>query len=216
MGERRDLRDLLRDTDFEQRRIIDDLSSYREEEHEKEIGRDIKRGGLSDFFRNLFVGAFLVAIVIGSFWVSFLVGKRVLVPPIKNIPTIEFPRPKAVTSIQVEKAKITETAEKAKETIREMVSNVTPKAQEETVAVKSAASPYQAKKYYKVIVGSLSSSASAQDLGKKLAAKNFPYYIKKVSGMWRIQAGAFDTQSQAQALVARLKAKGFGSEIVIE
>lgn len=231
MGERRDLRDLLRDTDFEQRRIIDDLSSYREDEQpDKDITRDIKRGGVSDFFKNLFVGLFLVAIVIGSFWISFLVGKRVLVPPVKNIPSMELPRP--ITRLQASNAEAVRSFEGMKESFRDQVSNVTSKFKgaapaKETVAkpatvTSPAPAPVPVKKdqvkifHYKVVGGIFASQNDAQILARKLTNAGFPQYVKKVSGMWHVQVGAFETKSQALSLISRLKAKGFSPRIVYE
>ncbi|MFC1559741.1 SPOR domain-containing protein [Candidatus Margulisiibacteriota bacterium] len=215
MGERRDLRDLLRDTDFEQRRIIDDLSSYRDDQDEKDLSKEIKRGGASDFFKNLFVGLFLVAIVIGSFWISFLVGKRVLVPPIKNIPTVEFPKPKAVTPLQVKTAEKVAPVQAAPAVVNEPDKTVAT-APKVTTTTQSDPAIYAAKKYYKVIAGTFASSGDAQVMARRLAKTGFPYYIKKMSGMWRVQVGALEARNQAQTLVARLKAKGFSSEIVYE
>jgi cell division protein FtsN len=109
MGERKDLRDLLRDTDFTQKRIIDDLAgSDMDAAPEREVSRELRRNndGGGDFMKNIFVGLLLVGIVVGSFWVSFLIGKKVLVPPVKTIPTIEtqMPSPKPITTSQLDNA----------------------------------------------------------------------------------------------------------------
>jgi len=78
MGERRDLRDLLKDTDFTQKRIIDDLANSDTETDypERGVAGDIRKSEGGDFIKNIFVGLLLVGIVVGSFWISFLIGKK--------------------------------------------------------------------------------------------------------------------------------------------
>ena len=105
MGERKDLRDLLRDADFTQKRIIDDLAnSSSEPVEERDVAREIKRSEGGDFIKNFFVGLLLIGIVVGSFWVSFLIGKKILVPPVKNLPSLEVPVPRAISKTDMEQA----------------------------------------------------------------------------------------------------------------
>jgi N-acetylmuramoyl-L-alanine amidase len=237
MGERRDLRDLLKDTDFTQKRIIDDLANSDTEADYPERGMagDIKKSEGGDFIKSIFVGLLLVGIVVGSFWISFLIGKKVLVPPIKNLPTFEIPAPKAISRFDIEKA----TPVKEEPVIQEReIKGIEVKAKlpkpvsvkkiqtaAKPVAVKTASKPAAIKtpvaqskgvKYYKVIVGTFKAADEANALMKSLKEKGFQSYIKKLSGLYRVQAGAFDAKDKANPLVFKLKGKGFTPAIIIE
>jgi ribosomal protein L17 len=237
MGERRDLRDLLKDTDFTQKRIIDDLANSDNETDYPERGMagDIKKSEGGDFIKNIFVGLLLVGIVVGSFWISFLIGKKVLVPPIKNLPTFEIPAPKAISRSDIEKATpvkgesvIQEREIKATEVKAKLPKPITVtkiQTAAKPVAVKTASKPAAIKtpvaqskgiKYYKVIVGTFKTASEANALVKSLKEKGSQSYVKKLSGLYRVQAGAFDTKDKANPLVVKLKGKGFTPAIIIE
>lgn len=236
MGERKDLRDLLRDADFTQKRIIDDLASSGSETgfEERGVAPDIRKSEGGDFIKNIFVGLLLVGIVVGSFWISFLIGKKVLVPPVKNLQTVEMPAPKAISPIDIETAApATEEMEiKEREITPAPVVEyknkpslaVKPKPKPRPVAVLTnpapAVKPVIAKtkgmKFYKVIVGTYQTVDEANNLTQKLRENGFLYYVKQISGSFRVQAGAFDAMEKAQPLVEKLKAKGFTPTIIIE
>ena len=48
-----------------------------------------KRGGFLGFIKSLLLFVLLIGIIVSSFWVSFLLGKRILVP-VKQIPERKF------------------------------------------------------------------------------------------------------------------------------
>jgi len=225
MGERRDLRDLLKDTDFTQKRIIDDLANSDTEADypERGVAGDIKKSEGGDFIKNIFVGLLLVGIVVGSFWISFLIGKKVLVPPIKNLPTFEIPAPKAISKADIEKATPVKEEPIIKE--REIKGTEVKAKLPKPIAVKSASKPAAIKtpvaqskgiKYYKVIVATFKTANEANAFVKSLKEKGFQSYVKKLSGLYRVQAGAFDTKDKANPLVVKLKGKGFTPAIIIE
>jgi len=237
MGERRDLRDLLKDTDFTQKRIIDDLANSDTETDypERGVAGDIKKSEGGDFIKNIFVGLLLVGIVVGSFWISFLIGKKVLVPPIKNLPTFEMPTLKAISKADIEKATpvneepiIKEREIKWTEVKAQLPKPITVtkiKTAAKPVAVKTVSKPAAIKtpvaqskgiKYYKVIVGTFKTANEANALVRSLKEKGFQSYVKKLSGLYRVQTGAFDTKEKANPLVVKLKGKGFTPAIIIE
>ena len=236
MGERRDLKDLLKDTDFTQKRIIDDLAGPDSgaDYSERGLAGDIRRSEGGDFIKNIFIGILLVGIVVGSFWISFLVGKKVLVPPVKNLPTFEFPTPKAISKTEIEKATpvkeepvITEKEIKAVETKANLPKPVAPAkvaaakktytAKSTKAVVKTPGAKTKGVKYHnKVIVGSFKTVAEANVLAKSLKEKGFQSYVKALSGIYRVQAGAFDSQEKANPLVVKLKNKGFTPTVIIE
>lgn len=233
MGERKDLRDLLRDTDFAQKRIIDDLASSSSETMPPERGMagDIRRSEGGDFIKNIFLGLLLVGIVVGAFLISFFLGFIYFRAPVKNLPSIEIPLPKAVTQSEIEKAvpapkelapepEIKEreiTAVEKTARLPKPVSPVklaTPKKIPVklplTVKLKTSA------KMYKVIVGTFDTAAAANALATELKSKGFQSYSKKVGSAYRVQAGAFDTNSKTVPLVVKLKAAGYNPTIIVE
>ena len=225
MGERRDLRDLLKDTDFTQKRIIDDLANSDTETDypERGVAGDIRKSEGGDFIKNIFVGLLLVGIVVGSFWVSFLIGKKVLVPPIKNLPTFEIPAPKAISRSDIEKATpvneepvIQEREIKGTEVKAKLPKPIAVKSASKPAAIKTPVAQSKGIKYYKVIVGTFKAADEANALVKSLKGKGFQSYVKKLSGLYRVQAGAFDTKDKANPLVVKLKGKGFTPAIIIE
>jgi hypothetical protein len=242
MGERRDLRDLLKDTDFTQKRIIDDLagSDTASDYPERGFAGDMKRSEGGDFIKNIFIGFLLVGIVVGSFWISFLVGKKVLVPPVKTLPTFEFPVPKAISKLEIERAapakeepEIKEREIKAVETKASLpkpvtaakmsaAKNIISSKKTGTVApaVKTSIKTPVAKttgiKYFKVIVGTYRTAAEANGMVISLKGKGFQSYAKAMSGLYRVQAGAFDKKEKSSPLMAKLTSQGFTPTLIIE
>ncbi|MFH1710047.1 MAG: SPOR domain-containing protein [bacterium] len=241
MGERRDLRELLKDTDFTQKRIIDDLANSDPEAYSpgRGVAGDIRRSEGRDFIKNIFVGFLLVGIVVGSFWISFLVGKRVLVPPVRNLPTLETAPLKAISKLDIERAVpvkeepvIKEREIKAVEvkaklpppvavkkimTAKKIGAARTPvKTAVVKPAVKAPAEKTVSAKYYKVIAGTYKTAAEVNKVIKSLKEKGFRSYVKKISGLYRVQVGAFDESDKADPLVVQLKEKGFTPTIIIE
>jgi hypothetical protein len=223
MGERKDLRDLLRDTDFTQKRIIDDLANSGSEAgyEEREVIKDIRRSEGGDFIKNFFVGLLLIAIVVGSFWVSFFIGKKILVPPVKYLPTTEVIMPKTVSPIEVEKAAPAREEEPALPEKEIKAIEVKAQLPKPITAAKPVATPPAVKKpavmkFYKVIVANVKTAEEAYNITTSLRQNGFQSYVKVLAGSLRIQAGAFDTKDKAVPLVAKLKAKGFSPTIIVE
>jgi hypothetical protein len=246
MGERKDLRDLLKDKDFTQKRIIDDLASSDAEADypRRGVSGDIRRSDGGDFIKNFFVGILLVVIVVGSFWASFLIGKKVLVPPIKNFPSLETPAPKALSNLDMEKASplSEEPAVNEKEIKEVQVKAAIPKpvplkkvlaakrvrsaesgkiAAGKTVAkvpaaVKAPVARTKGGKFYKVIVGTFKTVDEAHTFVRSLKEKGFIAYVKALSGLYRVQTGAFDSREKANPLVAKLESKGIIPSVIFE
>ena len=191
--------------------IIDDLTSY---DDEIGVAKDIKRGSSSDFgwLKNIFVALLLVGIVVGSFWISFLIGKRVLTPvkPLKSEKVIPIEERVMVIEEEV--------AEEKPIVMPEPKPEPKPAPESEPAPLVSPKPPEpQVSKYYKVHVGSFDNSSSANSYGSRLKSSGFPTYVKKLdSGIWTVQTGAFKLRSQAETLVSKLRAKGFESNIVYE
>lgn len=165
--------------------------------------------------KNLFIFLALLAIVVGSFWLSFQLGKKILVPVRK--PRIEVPIPEPPPSLK--------TLEKLQQAITKEVEEKTVKVQKERVflpplkEVKKKTeiqSVCPGKKYYKVQAGWLKSKDRAIGLSEKLKSKGFEVFVKKIYGGWRVQVGAFKSKAKAEDLQKKLKREGFDAVIVYE
>ncbi len=194
--------------------IIDELNSF---DDEIGVAKDLGRRRSSDFgwLKNIFVAFLLVGIVVGSFWISFLIGKRVLTPvkPLKS---------EKVVPIEEDVLIFSEETEPPAPVVEKPAPKPEPKPEPKEVAEPSPITqPKTAStipiKYYKVHVGSFASRAQASSYAEKLKSAGYPTYVKEVgSSAWTVQVGAFNLRSQAESLVGSLKTKGFGSSIVYE
>lgn len=190
----------------EKRIVIDDLAQYEEEEIGVGKGiRERKKKNPKDFgwLKNLFVALLLVGIVVGSFWISYLIGKKMLVP-VKPLPKRVIPTP----SITPE------------EVLKEVTTPPPPKievAKEETKAPSPKPAVTEKLHYYKVQAGVFKTKTEALSLAKKLDSSGFPTFVRKLeNGMWRVQVGAFKTRNRAEILQGQLKTKGYSSTIIYE
>ena len=166
------------------------------------------------FMKNLLVMALLVGVIAGSFWVSYLLGKRLLVP-VKNLPerNIEVVMPE--TSPQVAALQEFQKVEKPAPAKVEIAKTQVKK----KVAAKPRKKKYVPPKrqnYYKVQAGLYSDKGTAIDIAKKLNESGFHTYLNQVSAGWRVQAGAFLKKAQALGLQRSLNTKGFSSTVVYE
>lgn len=149
----------------------------------------------------------LVAVVAASFWISFQLGKRILLP-VKKFPErkIEVAISEPPPSIQaLQKALSAEVEKPPVETPEAKKSKPAP--------VRRIAA---ARHYYKVQAGLYVDKVRAQALAEQVKAGGFDIYLKKVSTGWRVQVGAFRTRNEAEALQSQLSGKGFKSTILYE
>jgi hypothetical protein len=172
-----------------------------------------KGGGFLSFLKHLVVFVLLVGVIVASFWVSFSLGKRLLVP-VKKMPgrqiEVAIPEPPASVAALQEFEEII--LEEKEEEVQPEPSKPQPAKPE---VVKKRASPPDTK-YYKVQAGVFGSKTNASDLAKKLRASGIDTFIRKVSQGWRVQAGAYMSKKWALNQQHKLKAKGFESRIIYE
>lgn len=167
--------------------------------------------------KKLAVFAALVLIVAASFWISFQLGKRILVP-VRELPEprIEVAIPEAPPSIkglqETEKISLPEVVRKEE---KAKVEEKAPLAIKLPVH-KVAASRPAGKHYYKVQAGLYVDKGKAEELAEQVEAQGFEIYLKKVSDGWRVQVGAFRSKDEAEALQEALNEKGLKSQIVYE
>lgn len=145
------------------------------------------------WLKNILLIIVLIGIVIASFWVSFLIGQKLLTPT-KKLPTkylIPEEPPLIPPSITLE----VETAGK-----KQVISR--PRT-EEKVKEKVRGGPWV------VQVGAFSKLANAAALVKQLKAKGFTARRVKVGLWWRVYAGGFATAAEAKIYKSRLLSAGF-------
>ncbi|MDD5382569.1 MAG: SPOR domain-containing protein, partial [Candidatus Margulisbacteria bacterium] len=152
--------------------------------------------------KNLLIFLLLVVVIIASFWVSFQLGKKILVPVKKPEAKIEVAIPEPPPSIAgLQKAGLL-----SKEA--EQVAKPT--------AEKRVCAPAAVGKYYKVQAGFFVVKTNANNMVSKLKSQGFDAFIVKLGRGWRVQAGAFKSKKYALERQRALKAKGFDSALVCE
>lgn len=167
-----------------------------------------RKSGFLGFIKNFLLFILLIGIIVSSFWVSFLLGKRILVP-VKKMPKQRFEvavpesRPSPAALQRLEEVMIDE--------VKKDASPVAVAEAEPKKVIKPGA-----EHYYKVQAGVYSNMSNAEEFAKKLQTRGFATYIKKVSKGWRVQVGAFYKKAHALHLQNSLSAKGFESTIIYE
>jgi cell division septation protein DedD len=174
-----------------------------------------RMNGFLGFVKNFILFLLLMGVVVASFWVSFLLGRRILVP-VKKIPErkidIVIPEPPpSVAALQNLEEVMGAELEKA-EAPRLTIAEAKPKLVAEPKVIKSQSGIH----YYKVVAGLYADKDRATALVQDLNANGFGTYLKEMNAGWRVQVGAFKDKVRAQHLLQSLKIKGFDSKIVYE
>lgn len=164
-----------------------------------------RKSGFAGLIKNLLLFLLLAGVIVASFWISFHLGKRILVP-VKKIPEhkIEVAIPEPPPSIA------------AMQSLEEVSPPAVEKPEPKPEPEPELEPKVETKHYYKVQAGVFSQKNNAVEFAKKLRASGFETYIKKVCKGWRVQVGAFSKKARAQHLQNTLKAKGFKSIVIYE
>ncbi|MBN3032639.1 MAG: SPOR domain-containing protein [Candidatus Saganbacteria bacterium] len=189
---------------------------------ESDLGRQVgarRESRLIAFSKNVLIFCLLVGVVVASFWVSFQLGKKILLPtrklPERISVTIPEPPP-AIKSLQKLQAMMSAEAEGER---TDKPSSKAARSKKKKAKKRLAAQPGQrayGQHYYKVQAGLFVSRAEAQALADKLTADGVAVFIRKVGGRWRVQAGAYRTRGAAAAMGSSLIQKGYQSEVIYE
>ncbi len=163
------------------------------------------------FIKGLFLFLLLIALIVGSFWVSFHLGRRILAPvkkkPAQKIEvTIPEPPPSIAGLQSLEEL----------ETLEAAVKKEVPEPEPEVEKPKTTVYYPEAQKYFKVQAGFFHIKSNALNLAKKIESNGFDTYVKKLSQGWRVQVGAFISKTRALNRMNALKQKGFTAIIVYE
>lgn len=199
---------------------------------------------LITWLKGLLTFFILLAVVVSSFWISFQLGKRIIMP-VKKSPenrlnvAMPEPPPSNKALLELEMALSAE-AKKVSQKIPDVPKVLAVKTQvakavtttliepsiSEHLVAKAApvrrsvpkviSQPKRVNQYYKVQAGYYAERDSAQELIDKLQSNGYATYLKKVGSGWRVQVGAFKTQKEAAGLRGALLSNGFSSEIVYE
>ena len=157
--------------------------------------------------RGITLPLLLVIVVVGSFLLSFNIGRHLLLPLQK-----ETFKP-LVTGVPETPANIAELQQKSdlEASLNKRLAAVLkePVVGQKVVAVVSG-------QYYKVQAGFFSSKSRALTLSQMLQTAGFESFVRQVKNGWRVQAGAYKRKAQAQKLQRQLKAKDFSSVIIVE
>ncbi len=134
--------------------------------------------------KNLFLFLLLVAVIAGSFWVSFLMGKNIL-SPVKKVPTIDLITSEANTMDEI--------------------ARITFEVQSLTL---EGAAPKGEK------ISAKKTESSEEYMKPKISHKRTlaPAVEQKISFAYKIQTGLFASRSNAQALVKSLKKQGYEAQ----
>lgn len=181
-----------------------------------------REGGLAGLLKNALTFLLLLLVVLASFWVSFQLGRRILMPVKKmpGPPKIAAPVPETPDSIKaLQRLQAAVSAEARKKT----PGKAKPQAKKTAAACRPAraAKPVPArstagKGYYKVQAGWFVDKTLAGDLAERIRAAGGDVFVRKANGGWRVQAGAFRLKKQAEALRQQLIAKGFKPQVIFE
>ncbi|MEA3493203.1 MAG: SPOR domain-containing protein [Candidatus Margulisiibacteriota bacterium] len=171
-----------------------------------------EKGKIMTYVKNFFLFLLLVALIVGSFWISFHLGKRILAP-VKKEPAkkLEIAIPEPPPSIAGFQS--FEELEESEEIIE------VSKVEEKKPAVKPKkvyTAPSPVGPYYKVQAGFFNEKSNALRLSNQLKAKGIDTFIRKIGNGYRVQAGAYDRKAMAKIQQDALKKKGFDSIIIYE
>jgi len=144
------------------------------------------------WLRNLALVVALIAVIVLSFWISFLIGKKMLVP-VKKLPTQYLITDEARLELPPE--------------ISLEVEGLTFES-----GVFVAKKPAQQKKVVPVIKKTFERKALKKQVYKKTEGIKIEPAIK---GEYTVQVGSFSRRVNAQALISQLKKKGFAGQIIV-
>lgn len=188
-----------------------DLNDQPEEEHRQHIEIP-EKGKVMSYIKNFFLFLLLVALIVGSFWISFHLGKRILSPVKKDsAKRLEIVIPEPPPSIAgLQSFEELEESEEIMEV---------PEVEEKKPVVKPKivyAAPSSVGPYYKIQAGFFNEKSNALRLSNQLKARGIDTFVRKIGNGYRVQAGAYDRKAMAKVQQDTLKKKGFDSIIIYE
>ena len=144
----------------------------------------------------------LLVLIVASFWFSFQLGKKILVPAkngTDNRIEVAIPEvPAAIAELQEAKEKVA--ADQVKKP-----------------SLKPACQPVRPSNgFYKVQAGFFKDLRNANARKAVLRDKGFEVFIKKIAGGYRVPLGAFKKKTSATALRNKVTAKRIQAVVIFE
>mgnify|MGYP001584054160 CR=1 FL=1 len=170
-----------------------------------ESDRDKRSPLISIVFNFLWIAA-AIALIIGSFWISFLFGRRVLLP-IRKTNNPEIVKTISVPVMEVPKEKLP--LEQKKIVVPDEPKTGRKDGENSNRVVLA--------KLFRVQIAKSFKKDDAINLMKDLQAKGFDVFAKNLyNENWIVQIGAFKDKGKALKVIRDLKSKGISNKILIK
>ncbi|MBU0574377.1 MAG: SPOR domain-containing protein [Candidatus Margulisiibacteriota bacterium] len=161
------------------------------------------------WLKNILLVVLLIAIIVASFWVSFLVGKQML-SPVKQNPLRGETSPLVESEDKMTFEVVTETIVSGETTSKVQPEKTKiPEVKEKVVPAKTVARAPAASAVYKVQAGAFSSYTNAVNLKDTLLSSGYPAVVEKSGGLWKVKIGPYYSYASARSSAERLTAKGY-------
>jgi len=158
---------------------------------------------MPNWLKNILLSIILLGVIVLSFWISFLIGKQMLIP-VKKIPTgylitgeATLPPPLTPEKIDLEVETVKSAPPAESKTAKPAYTKRTVQKTEPAESV------------YYIQAGLFSSKANAQKLVSDLKAKGYEASLKRAGKFYKVTAGEGLTLAEAKSLSAQIKASGF-------
>ncbi|MDR1113488.1 MAG: SPOR domain-containing protein [Candidatus Margulisbacteria bacterium] len=209
------------------------------DEESRELNDIMKAEQNAGCLKNLLFIVICAVVVLGSFWLSYLVGAQFLLPNKQNpsfsvtkgLNKLKRLKNNLMSSqdiVKDEKAFTSYAKPPAPQNIVPPEVQYTPVAPPKPVAPpspkpapKPAAKPPQTAAapsgtMYRVVVGSFDTKQEAQDVAENIRADGFPVYMYTADGKYRLQIGAFKSKALATSLMTKATEYGYNAFISIK
>ena len=208
------------------------------DEESRELNDIMKAEQNAGCLKNLLFVVICAVVVLGSFWLSYLVGAQFLLPNktssfsvtkgINKLKRLKNTLMNSQDIVKDEKAFTSYTKPPAPQTIVPPEIQYTPVAPPRPIetppsrpAAKPPAKPSQPAAatvgtMYRVVVGSFDTKQEAQDVAENIRADGFPVYMYTADGKHRLQIGAFKSKALATSLMTKATEYGYNAFISIK
>jgi hypothetical protein len=207
------------------------------DEESRELNDIMKAEQNAGCLKNLLFVVICAVVVLGSFWLSYLVGAQFLLPSrtssfsvtkgINKLKRLKNTLMNSQDIVKDEKAFTSYAKPPVPQTIVPPEIQYTPAAPPKPIeapppkpAAKPAARPQQPAAtigaMYRVVVGSFDTKQEAQDVAENIRADGFPVYMYTADGKYRLQIGAFKSKALATSLMTKATEYGYNAFISIK
>ncbi|OGC33541.1 hypothetical protein A2311_02310 [candidate division WOR-1 bacterium RIFOXYB2_FULL_48_7] len=183
---------------------------------------------LINFIKGLMTFLVLLAVVAGSFWFSFQLGRKILTPTksLNERAKIQVPIPEpppSIKSLQQLGYNISAEAtlpKKANQQPKKLTIKEPPKApiikKVQPVILETVNTVQPKAGYFKLQAGLFVDKGQADSLRNQLKSAGIDAFVKKTADGWRVQAGAYLKKEQAERAQTEIGAKGFKAHVIHE